>query len=77
MCSSLGAGEGEAGAGAGGSVSAGSSVGESPDFSVKMDFSFLMLWVGAIPVSLAKLKITFDNLHAFKLHLEPEKSIKT
>jgi hypothetical protein len=29
----------------------------SPAFSAKIDLSFLMLWVGAIPVSFAKLNI--------------------
>lgn len=46
--------------GEGGSGRAGGSV--SPAFSAKMDLSFLMLCVGAIPVSLAKLgSINYDS----------------
>lgn len=30
----------------------------SPSFSLKIDLSFLMLWVGARPVSLARLQCT-------------------
>ena len=38
--------------GGGGSAEVAGSV-----FSLKMDFSFLMLWVGARPLSLVKLKL--------------------
>ena len=44
--------------------------GESTDFSLNMDFSFLILCVGARPVSVVKLKlkrIKMNNLESISL----------